>query len=124
MNLADMLEKDWQAQVIETARLLGYRHFHTYRSTRSPEGFPDLVLVGRRVIFVELKREKTQPTDRQKHWLTMLHNAGAEVYLARPRHLQALTTVLSTGLWTTDPKHSAARSELVAELRNHLLEGA
>ena len=121
MNLADMLEKDWQAQVIETARLLGYRHFHTYRSTRSPEGFPDLVLVGRRVIFIELKREKTQPTDRQKHWLTMLHKAGAEVYLARPRHLQALTTVLSTGLWTTDPKHSASRAELVEELRNHLL---
>ena len=49
-NLADILERDWQRTVIDLANLHGYVHYHTHRSFKSPTGFPDLVLVGRRVI--------------------------------------------------------------------------
>lgn len=108
-----MLEKDWQKQVIELATTLGFRYYHTHRSEKSPSGFPDLVLVGRRVVYLELKREKTQPTPAQRDWLTALHDAGAEVYLARPRHLQALTLVLARGDQT-------ARQELLDELWLHV----
>ena len=117
-SLADMLERDWQAQVIQAARLLGYRHYHTHSSKRSPEGFPDLVLCGRRVVFVELKRDvkASQPTPKQKEWLTRLHAAGAEVYVARPSMLDDLVAVLASPTWTA----SQARARLLAELHHHL----
>ena len=107
-----MLEKDWQKQVIDLATTLGYRYYHTHRSEKSPSGFPDLVLVGRRVVYLELKREKTQPTPAQRDWLTALERAGAEVYLARPRHLQVLTLVLARG-------DTGAREVLLEELQQH-----
>ena len=116
-----MLEKEWQSQVIEAARLLGYQHYHSHSSKRSPEGFPDLVLVGRRVVFVELKRDvkASQPTTKQREWLTRLHKAGAEVYLARPSMLQDLASVLASNPWAPGP----ARARLMTELHHHLIPG-
>jgi hypothetical protein len=116
--LVDVTEKAFQTQVIKLAQTRGFIHYHTWRSVKSPSGFPDLVLVGRgRVVFLELKREKGQPTDRQVHWLAALRNAGAEVYIARPRHLQALATVL--GPTGTQAWHEA-RGVLLFELDQHL----
>src|SRR5678816_2687074 len=103
--LDDMLEKDWQRQVRELAETLGYRRaYHTFDSRRSDVGFPDLVLVSaqrRRVIYLELKREKGRVSDMQAGWIRDLHLAGAEVYVARPRHLQQLAYVLSAVTHTT-----------------------
>ena len=93
--LADLTEKEWQAQVVELARTLGWRHYHTYRSKRSPSGFPDLVLVRDRVVFLELKREKGKLTDDQKGWLRALEAAHAEAYVVRPRDLEALAAILA-----------------------------
>lgn len=68
-----MTEKELQAAVIELAQLTGWRHYHTYDSRRSPEGFPDLVLVRRgRLVFAELKSELGRLTVHQKIWLEEL----------------------------------------------------
>ena len=39
------LEVDLQGRLIQTGRLCHWLVYHTYRSDKSPEGFPDLVLV-------------------------------------------------------------------------------
>ena len=122
--LDDILEKDWQRQVRDLADMLGYRRaYHTFDSRRSDTGFPDLVLVSRqrrRVVYLELKREKGKVTDTQASWIRDLHHAGAEVYVARPRHLQTLAKVLGS--------HGAAlgeaRGALLLELDPYLQEAA
>lgn len=92
--LEDILEKEWQRTVVDLAKQLGWRHYHTFDSRRSTHGFPDLVLVRDRVLYLELKREKGRLTDEQIDWLRRLRAAGAEAYVARPRHLEAVAAVL------------------------------
>lgn len=74
-----MLEDELQNLIISPspkcpglARQLGYLCYHTHDSRRSEAGFPDLVLVGRRLIFSELKREGKDPTPAQQDWLNRL----------------------------------------------------
>jgi hypothetical protein len=100
--LAAMSEKAWQAQVVELAQRLGYSHYHTYRSKRSPAGWPDLALVRDRLILAELKRETTKPSALQVEWLDRLAGAGAEVYLWRPSDLDEIAEVLARR-WTLIP---------------------
>lgn len=115
--LADILERDWSRQVRELAQTLGWTVYHTHDSRKSDVGFPDYVLVRDRVIFLELKREKTRPTDKQRDWIRSLHAAGCEVYLARPRHLEALARVLGPRQTTG---YYEGRGELLLELDQHL----
>jgi len=104
--VASLTEKEWDAQLFETkkglATTLGWTLvYHTYRSTRSPSGFPDRVLVRDRVVFVELKAEDGRPTARQREWLTGLARAGAEAYLWRPSDLEEIGAVLA-GRWRVE----------------------
>lgn len=94
VSVADITEKQWDAQVRELCRMLGWRRYHTLRSKGSPSGYPDLTLVRDRVVFIELKTEKGKLSDRQRDWLEALLNAGAEAYVARPSDLQAVSAVL------------------------------
>lgn len=116
-NLDDVLEKEWQQQVVALLHVLGYRCYHTHDSRRSQPGFPDIVAVRDRVVYLELKREKGVVADKQRDWLGALHRAGAEVYVARPRHFDKLAAVLG-------PRHTAAyqeaRGHLLLELDLHL----
>ena len=43
-------EKDFQQQVKDLARMLGWKTYHTYDSRRSDPDFPDLVMARRRPI--------------------------------------------------------------------------
>jgi hypothetical protein len=83
-----LTEKQWQRQLVDLARQLGWTVYHTYDSRRSQPGFPDLVLVRDRVLYVELKREQGRLTDAQAGWLDKLRAAGAEAYCWRPRDLE------------------------------------
>lgn len=98
--------------------MLGWRRYHTYRSKQSPKGFPDEVLCRERVVFLELKREKTKTTQEQKDWLRALRNAGAEVYIVRPRNLDDLATALAAkgGVPNTWAAHCRLSDELDREL--------
>jgi hypothetical protein len=83
------------SQVKELATTCGWkRAYHTFDSRRSASGFPDLVLVRDRVVFLELKREAGKVSPAQRDWGHALLTAGAEFYLARPRHLDAIGAVL------------------------------
>lgn len=93
--LVDMLESEWRKQVLQLAHQLGWKSYFTFNSKGSSHGFPDLVLARDRVIYVELKREKTKTTGKQKEWLRALLAAHAEAYIARPRDLEALAAVLA-----------------------------
>lgn len=91
-------EATWQRELLDLAcNHLGWAYFHPYRSYKSPTGFPDLVLCKRRVIFAELKTyaKSSKPTPAQVEWLNTLRDAGAEVYLWRPQHLDEITRILT-----------------------------
>lgn len=88
--MGSMSEKDLQAAVIGAARVLGWRHYHTFDSRRSEPGFPDLVLVHPEhgVLFVELKAATGKVTTHQELWLASLRAAGARAVVWRPHHWQ------------------------------------
>lgn len=93
-------EKQFQAAVMELARMLGWRVGHIHDSRREvtrkdggrlvigdkdAAGLPDLLMVrGDRVIAAELKSEKGKPTREQGEWLVALRRAGVGVALWRP----------------------------------------
>lgn len=90
----DPLEREWQSTVIEIADIGGWWHYHTYNSRRSTKGFPDLVLVRDSVIFAELKRSTGRVRPEQVEWMEQLAQAGAEVYLWRPRDIEEVRATL------------------------------
>lgn len=82
-----MLERDFQAKVLELAKLTGWFVYHTFDSRRSEPGFPDLVLVHPRqgrVLFRELKTDTGQLSLHQVKWLQALKDAGADAEVWRP----------------------------------------
>jgi hypothetical protein len=103
-GLAEQTERQFLRDVLTLARSLGWTaaHFRPARTEhgwRTPveadgAGFPDLVLVRDRVVFLELKTERGKLSDQQKEWLRALDAAGAEAYVVRPRHLGLLSSVL------------------------------
>ena len=93
--LADLTEKEWQQQVVSLARTLNYAVYHTFDSRRSQPGFPDLVLIGRKLLFIECKSERGKLSEAQERWLDMLRRAGAEAYVLRPSDLDLLGGILT-----------------------------
>lgn len=95
--LADILEADWQRDVLSLAKQLQWVAYHTFNSQRSAHGFPDACLVrkGDRHLFIEFKREKTKPTEQQKTWIGLLLSSGAEVYICRPSDLTTIGVILA-----------------------------
>ncbi len=87
-------EAQAQATILDVATTLGWRHYHTQDSRRSPSGFPDLVLVRERVIYAELKKVGEQPRPEQIDWLNALARAGCEVYVWTIDDLAEITAVL------------------------------
>lgn len=112
--IADMTEKEWSAQVADLCRMLGYRRYHTFRSDRSPAGFPDETLVRDRIVFLELKTEKGKLSPAQRDWLTALIRADGEAYVVRPSQLQLLAAALASR-GATGPLRDATAAELGAE---------
>jgi len=78
-----VLEKDLRELVREFTVLFGWAFYFTHDARRSPEGFPDLVLVRPpRVLFVELKRETEGLSREQGAWRLALRDCpGVEYFL-------------------------------------------
>lgn len=87
-------ERQFQGDVVRVAHLGGWRDYHTFNSKRSVKGFPDLVLVRERVIWVELKTDHGKLSTEQKDWLAALAAAGQEVYVWRPSDIDELSATL------------------------------
>ena len=55
-------EGEYQQQILDLARTLGWRVFHDYDSRRSEPGFPDLILIrGVTLLALEIKGAKAKP---------------------------------------------------------------
>lgn len=94
---AGLTEAAWQAEVVRTARALGFLVYHTYDSRRSDKGFPDLTMVRRdRVLFAELKTQKGRIRPEQRVWLDRLAAGPGEVYLWRPDDAPEVEAVLGS----------------------------
>jgi hypothetical protein len=104
----DTPEEVLLAMVLRVAKAHGWECcYHTYRSTRSAPGFPDLVLAKPasatspgRLLFAELKREKGKLTAAQAVWLDVLRHTvpGVEVYEWRPSDLPEIVDCLTRRL--------------------------
>jgi len=97
-------EAEWQRQVVQLARSLGWRSYHTMAARRkkgwttpvTSRGFPDLLLIRPpRIVVAELKTETGVATDEQQEWLSLFSACGVEAYLWRPTDLEQIAHVLS-----------------------------
>lgn len=79
-------EKQFQSQVEQFALTLGWFPFHINLPMRSQAGFPDLMLLKDRVVWIELKAyhangKAGRVMPEQETFHTMLREAGQEVYV-------------------------------------------
>jgi len=84
---AAMSEAQLLAAVRQACHTLGLLCYHTYDSRRSEPGFPDLVIVGSRMIIRELKTESGRLRPEQRTWLDALSRAGQDADIWRPGDL-------------------------------------
>jgi len=94
-----MLESEWQDQIVDLARRLGYDFiYHTWDSRHSPAGFPDLILLrGAVMIVIETKREDGQLTPEQYFWLLAFLEITPFVYVFKPSDWDEVIEVLQKG---------------------------
>lgn len=101
-------EKDFQAAVIQYAKLQGFLVYHTHDSRRSEPGFPDLCMVrDGRLVFAELKTEKGRVSDAQMEWMSALAKVSGvvtatsrnpvEVHLWKPSNWKLIEATLARG---------------------------
>jgi hypothetical protein len=81
-----VLEAELESWVADLAAHLYLLRGHTHRSEKSPEGVPDDIIVGRRVIWRELKTEYGTLTAAQQTWGAALLEAGEDWAVWRPCH--------------------------------------
>jgi hypothetical protein len=89
-----MTGSELQDAIVEAAGLAGFRAAHfaaarTQHGWRTParydaKGWPDLVLVGPRVIYVEVKGDGDKIRPEQARWIAALNRAGAEAHVWGP----------------------------------------
>lgn len=83
-----MLEAGLEAAIASKCKSLDLLYYHTYRSDRSPSGYPDDHIVGPAGdVYVENKRVGKKPTASQQEWLDALSALGYEVHVWTPEHL-------------------------------------
>ena len=79
-------EREFEAAVVELAKLNGWKVFHPFDSRRSEPGWPDLTLVrGQRLVVAELKSERGKLSAAQTDWTHALLFAGVDIRVWRPR---------------------------------------
>lgn len=84
-----MTEAQFQAAVVDLAKLLGLDVFHVRNSRGMAPGWPDLVIVGTHVLYRELKTEAGVLTPEQRRIGSRLTRAGADWAVWRPRDLRS-----------------------------------
>lgn len=94
---AAVSEREFQAAVVQAARLYGWVIGCTWDSRHSPYGEPDLRLLRPpRLIWAELKTMTGQPTGEQYEWLEQGRSVpGLECYLWRPNDWDLIVRVLA-----------------------------
>jgi hypothetical protein len=81
------MEVELDRRVRDLQRVYGLLGFHCADSRGSVAGFPDWVIVGRAVLFRELKSTHGELTTAQRNWGFALIHAGADYSVWRPADL-------------------------------------
>lgn len=102
-------EEEFMKQVMELAKKTGWRRCHFRPAMAASgrwltagqgdwKGFPDLIMVrGKKLIFVELKTNEGELSDKQIDWMADLFLAGADCRLWSPMCWEEITETLSGG---------------------------
>lgn len=85
--LVVVTEAEFQTTLVKLIKVYGLRYHHQKISFGSAAGWPDLTILGRRIIFRELKRETGKLTPAQAQWGEWLTQAGQDWGLWRPSDL-------------------------------------
>ncbi len=90
-------EKEFQRQVLDVARIYGWRVYHPMLSKWSERGFPDLTMIRPpRVVFAELKSDKGKLSIHQDEWAELLLDCpGVEYHVWRPFQLDEIAKLLA-----------------------------
>ncbi len=107
-GVGKLTEAAFTRMVLRFARLHGWQSSHfrpamlkngQWRTAVSGDGkgFPDIVLVRERVIFIELKTESGKLSPEQEQWIAVLKKAKQEVYVWRPNQWQEIERTLTDG---------------------------
>jgi hypothetical protein len=75
------------AHVRRLMKDLGLWGYHPWRSEKSEKGWPDWTIIGRRVIYRELKTQRGKVTAEQRKVGVMLAAAGEDWAVWRPMDL-------------------------------------
>ena len=84
---AAMTEAQLQESVRQYCATLGLFHYHPWSSVRSEPGWPDSTIIGRKVLFRELKAEYGKLSPAQVKVSYLLKAAGANWKVWRPSDL-------------------------------------
>jgi hypothetical protein len=96
--LARAREADLLRDTVALAQQYGWLVYHTYRSTRSAKGFPDVVAVraGSPVLCLELKSATGRVTPEQQQWIdTLQQTKGTIAAVVRPQDMQQVVAWLT-----------------------------
>lgn len=88
MTTLPVSEADLQAAVLDLAALLGVWAWHDNDPRRNRAGLPDLLLVGNRLAYRELKSATGRLRPEQVDVLYRLQAAGVDVGVWRPEDLR------------------------------------
>ena len=105
MKAPKVTEAQFQRQVLQLAKLTGWRtaHFRASLNQRGEwqtavagdgKGYPDLTLIRDRVLFIELKTDRGVLSPEQREWRDALLAAGADWRLWRPRDWELIEATL------------------------------
>jgi hypothetical protein len=100
-----VLERDFQKQIVDYARTLGFKVEHKYGqasilgSRAIDKGFPDLVLgierfIGAVVMVIEVKGSAGRLKPEQKEWLAIFTRAGIPTFTYWPHEWPAVKALL------------------------------
>ena len=82
---------------MDALRLYGWRTYHTWNSSNSTKGFPDIVAIhpsGRGIAW-EIKGPKGRVTREQQEWINLFKATGFDARVIFPRDYDnALLTLL------------------------------
>src|SRR5437763_8067393 len=82
---AQLPERELQQLVADLCGWLGLLHVHVHYSVGMVKGWPDSVIVGKRVLYRELKSEYGRLSAEQRDVGDRLRAAGADWAVWRPR---------------------------------------
>lgn len=96
-----LTEKSMQEGILEEAKWLGYRCYHTYSSIRSEAGYPDLTIVGHGQLFIfEIKGPRGKTSDAQFAWIEAFQDAGIVAMIVWPELYEAALELLQEAATT------------------------